>query len=72
VPTDSTTSCPHKGTARYWSVRVGDELVKDVVWSYPAPVSECHKIANLVSFYNEKVDIFVDGEQEERPLTKWS
>jgi uncharacterized protein (DUF427 family) len=43
-----------------------------VVWAYPAPVPECSKIANLVSFYNEKVDIYVDGQREERPRTKWS
>jgi uncharacterized protein (DUF427 family) len=72
VPTDTSTSCPYKGVACYWSLRIGDDVVKDVVWAYPAPVPECSKIANLVSFYNEKVDIYVDGQREERPRTKWS
>jgi uncharacterized protein (DUF427 family) len=68
VPTDTSTICPYKGTARYWSVRVGGELVEDVAWSYPAPIPECQRIANLVSFYNEKAEIFVDGALES--LTK--
>jgi len=71
-PTDTHTSCPYKGTASYWSIRTGDELVGDIVWGYPAPIPECSKIENLLSFYNEKVDIFVDGEKEERPVSPFS
>jgi uncharacterized protein (DUF427 family) len=72
VPTQKHTSCPYKGTASYWSVRAGDALVADVVWGYPTPIPECAKIENLLSFFNEKVDIFIDGEHEERPKTQWS
>src|SRR5262249_8695587 len=54
-PSESVTRCPYKGVARYWSARVGDKLVKDIVWSYPAPIPECPKIENLLSFYNERV-----------------
>ncbi len=72
VPTQKHTSCPYKGTASYWSVRAGDELAADVVWGYPAPIPECAKIENLLSFFNEKVDIFIDGAHEERPKTHWS
>src|SRR5262249_41163227 len=43
-PTDSATRCPYKGVACYWSARVRDKLVKDIVWSYPAPIPECPKI----------------------------
>jgi uncharacterized protein (DUF427 family) len=60
-PTQSVSRCPYKGVARYWSARVGDKLVKDIVWSYPAPIPECPKIENLLSFYNEHVDLYVDG-----------
>jgi uncharacterized protein (DUF427 family) len=66
--TDTLTRCPYKGVARYWSARVGDEIFKDIVWSYPAPIPECPKIENLLSFYNERVDIFVDGVRLERPV----
>ncbi len=64
--------CPYKGTARYWSVRAGGQLHGDVVWSYPEPVRECPRIAGLICFYNEKVDLTVDGVPEERPQTPWS
>jgi uncharacterized protein (DUF427 family) len=47
--------------ARYWSARVHDKLIKDIVWSYPAPIPECPKIENLLSFFNEHVDLYVDG-----------
>jgi uncharacterized protein (DUF427 family) len=71
-PTETSTQCPYKGRAVYWTVRAGDQTFKDVVWGYPFPIPECPKIQNLVSFYNEKVDIYVDGELQERPTTPWS
>ena len=71
-PSDTSTACPYKGRASYWSVRVWDKLFKDLVWGYPAPIPECPKIENLVSFYNEKLDIYVDGELQSRPVTPWS
>lgn len=71
-PTAASSQCPYKGTARYWSVRVGDELVTDLAWSYPTPIPESQKVAGLICFYNEKVDIVVDGDALERPVTKFS
>jgi uncharacterized protein (DUF427 family) len=65
--TATATGCPYKGTAAYWSVRVGDQLVPDAVWGYPFPIPECSKIQNLLAFYNEKVDIYVDGELDSAP-----
>ncbi len=70
--TDTTSQCPYKGRAVYWSVRAGGQLHKDLVWSYPFPIPECPKIENLLAFYNEKLDIYVDGELQERPKTPWS
>lgn len=72
TPTEKRTACPYKGEARYWSVRVGDELHADVAWCYPAPLPESQRIAGLVCFYNERVDLFVDDEHLERPNTKFS
>lgn len=72
-PSDTQTSCPYKGTAIYWSAQIGDQRFVDIVWSYPEPVPECPKIRDLLCFYNEQVDaIFVDGEELETPVTKWS
>ncbi|MBK8900978.1 MAG: DUF427 domain-containing protein [Anaerolineaceae bacterium] len=70
--TDSHTACPYKGTASYWSVQISENVYKDLVWSYPDPIPEAPKIKGLLSFYNEKVDIFVDGVKEKRPITAWS
>lgn len=71
-PTDTATRCPYKGTARYWSVQVGGSTHEDVVWGYDAPLPESQKIAGLVSFYNEKLDIYVDEVLQDRPKTKFS
>jgi uncharacterized protein (DUF427 family) len=72
VPSPTRSRCPYKGEAVYWSVRDGDELLEDIVWSYPAPIPEAPKIENLLAFYNEKTDITVDGVLQERPATQWS
>ncbi len=71
-PSETVTHCPYKGQAETWSVRAGERLIEDVAWSYPAPLSESGKIAGLIAFYDEKVDIWVDGVQQERPSTKFS
>lgn len=72
TPTDTTTECPYKGTAEYWSVDVEGTERADLVWGYPFPARESAPIAGMVSFYNEKVDINVDGELEPRPKTHFS
>jgi uncharacterized protein (DUF427 family) len=70
-PTASRTRCPYKGKAVYWSARVGDQTWPDVVWSYPDPIPECAKIKDLLCFYNERVDTYVDGALEAKPKTPW-
>jgi uncharacterized protein (DUF427 family) len=69
VPTDTSSRCPYKGTARYWSMRDG---LADVAWSYPTPLRESAQIAGLVAFYDERVDVAVDGVLQPRPKTKFS
>jgi uncharacterized protein (DUF427 family) len=70
--TDTVTHCPYKGAASYWSLTVGDTTYKDFVWAYPRPIPEIPKIENLLCFYNEKVDLFVDGVKQERPASPFS
>lgn len=72
VPSATRTRCPYKGEAAYWSVEVAGTRMPDIAWGYPAPVPEAPKIENLVAFFNEKVDILVDGVLQERPATPWS
>jgi uncharacterized protein (DUF427 family) len=71
-PSDTVTHCPYKGRARTWSVRLGERLYEDLAWSYPTPLPESQKVAGLIAFYNEKVDLYVDGARQERPSTKFS
>lgn len=66
------TICPYKGQARYWSLRAGDTFVPDAAWSYPDPIPENPKIRDLLCFFNERVDLIVDGEKVERPVSLWS
>jgi uncharacterized protein (DUF427 family) len=72
TPTATRSRCPYKGEACYWRLDVNGQHLDDVVWSYPAPIPEIPKIENLLAFYNEKVDIEVDGVAVERPKTQWS
>ena len=70
-PRDTTSACPYKGFARYWSVP-GSPAGVDVAWSYPTPLPESQKVAGLVCFYNERVDLTVDGERQARPRSPFS
>jgi uncharacterized protein (DUF427 family) len=72
TPTDKVTACPYKGTARYWSVNIGETTHPDAVWGYEDPLPESDRIAGLVCFYNEKTDIFLDEVLQDRPQTKFS
>ncbi|MGE2833907.1 DUF427 domain-containing protein [Mycobacterium sp. SMC-4] len=72
-PSDTQTVCPYKGTtSRYWSVRSGDTVHADLAWSYKTPLPAVSAIATMVAFYNEKVDITVDGVELARPQTHFS
>ena len=72
-PSDTVTSCPYKGmTSGYWSVLVDGTVHSDLAWAYDFPTRQLLPIAGLVSFYNEKVDIYVDGTRLDRPQTHFS
>ena len=71
-PSASQSHCPYKGTAGYWSVDTGHGVHQDLVWIYRTPLPESQKIAGLACFYNEKVDVYLDGVQQDRPMTHFS
>ncbi len=60
-PSDRQTTCPFKGQASYWSAQVGDETHEDIVWSYLNPIPSAEGIAGLMCFYNERVELTIDG-----------
>ncbi|HZC41421.1 MAG TPA: DUF427 domain-containing protein [Streptosporangiaceae bacterium] len=71
-PSDTRTHCPYKGTAGYWSVDTGQQVHPDLAWIYRAPLPESQKIAGLACFYDERVDVYLDGERQQRPHTQFS
>jgi uncharacterized protein (DUF427 family) len=65
------THCPYKGRALSFGARIDGRLHENVAWSYPTPLPESERIAGMIAFYNEKVDLRIDGELVERPVTKF-
>jgi uncharacterized protein (DUF427 family) len=72
VPSRTGSSCPYKGEANYYDIVIDGKEYKDYVWWYKYPSYESIQIAGRVCFYNEKVDIFLDGIQQQRPKSKFS
>ncbi|MFC4030023.1 DUF427 domain-containing protein [Streptomyces polygonati] len=73
TPTDLHTGCPYKGTAEYWSLTAaGADVPPNLAWSYPEPLPAVSSIRELIAFYNEVVDITVDGARLDRPVTFFS
>ena len=70
--TPTETVCPFKGQASYWSVRTPGTEHRDLAWCYEAPIEAATAIAGRVCFYNERTDVTIDGEAQERPETPWS
>jgi uncharacterized protein (DUF427 family) len=69
VPSQTVTHCPYKGSATYLSMRAGTLSMDDLAWSYPFPTRESAPIAGLVAFFDERVDLILDGERQPRPDT---
>jgi uncharacterized protein (DUF427 family) len=73
VASATTSRCPYKGAASYWSVKIGEEIFTDLVWGYIDPIPEMPKIRGLVCFFHERgCDIYVDDELIAAPKTKWA
>jgi uncharacterized protein (DUF427 family) len=66
-PTERTTTCPFKGQASYWSAQIGDDVYEDLVWSYLTPIPEAEQITGLMCFYNERVELTIDGARQPGP-----
>jgi uncharacterized protein (DUF427 family) len=68
TPSDKRTTCAYKGHASY----VGTDAHPAIAWTYPEPLPDAEQIRGLIAFFNERADIRVDGELQERPQTQWS
>ena len=72
TPSDTVTECPYKGrTSGYWSLTPGRGRsgYPDLAWTYHFPLTSVGAIAGLVAFYNEQLDIWIDGKLQPRPIT---
>ncbi|MET0147141.1 MAG: DUF427 domain-containing protein [Ilumatobacteraceae bacterium] len=72
VPSATPYVCAYKGTARYWSAHVDDSVVTDVAWTYEDPHNYATLVKDMICFFNEQVDLSVDGEHLPRPRSPWS
>ena len=71
-PTETSTYCPFKGHASYWSINIDGETIPDAVWSYPDPYLECLRLTGYVSFYTDQVQLEIDGERQAQVAPGWS
>ena len=62
-PSGTTTRCPYKGTAHYWSLRGENRYEEDLVWSYPEPLHDAEAVRGLLCFPQDRVDVEVDGDR---------
>ncbi len=61
TPSDTSTHCPYKGDASYWSAGAGGETCRDVMWAYQDPYDEMLAIKDNGAFYPDRVDIRTSG-----------
>jgi uncharacterized protein (DUF427 family) len=71
-PSSTQTYCAYKGQASYWSATVGDRVIPDIAWTYQQPLHDAAQVRGLTAFFDERIDVVVDGERHERPITPWS
>jgi uncharacterized protein (DUF427 family) len=67
--TDTSTTCPFNGRASYWSLELEGRRHGDIVWCYETPIPEMTDIAGMMCFFNERVELYVDDERQERPTS---
>ncbi len=52
----TTTYCPYKGEASYYSIPAGGERSVDAVWTYEAPYNAVAQIKDHLAFYPDRID----------------
>ena len=55
-----------------YAVPAGDRVVPDLGWTYQQPLHDATQVRGLIAFFNERLDVIVDGERLEQPITPWS
>jgi len=70
VRTTHQTHCPFKGNASYWSLKIGDKVAENAVWSYENPYRDAEPIRGYLSFYRSKISALYEGDEETAFLHK--
>jgi uncharacterized protein (DUF427 family) len=70
--TELHTTCAYKGHATHYTAVLADQELDNIAWSYPEPLVDAAEVAGLICFYQERLDLFIDGEAVERVQTPWS
>jgi uncharacterized protein (DUF427 family) len=68
-PSDTTTYCAYKGRASYFSVPDGP---RDIAWTYHDPLHDAEPVRDRICFFDERLDVSVEGKRRDRPATLWS
>jgi uncharacterized protein (DUF427 family) len=72
-PATKESECPFKGEASYLSVELDDGSThENLIWVYENPIPDAEAIKGRLAFFNEHIDLIVDGERQPRPETPWS
>jgi uncharacterized protein (DUF427 family) len=61
--TGHSTHCPYKGDASYFSIRVGDRVAENAIWTYERPYPAMAEIKNYLAFYPNRVDAIEELEK---------
>lgn len=72
TPSDTRSTCAYKGHATYVSTADARPEGRDIAWTYPRPLDDAFRVRDRLAFWNERTDIRVDGELQDRPVTPWS
>ncbi|MFC0452906.1 DUF427 domain-containing protein [Rhodococcus jostii] len=71
-PSATTTFCAYKGEAAYWSAVTPDGVLHDIAWRYDNPLVDATEVRGLLAFFDERIDLVIDGVARSRPVTPWS
>ena len=72
LPGTIDTVCAYKGKATHYSAVVGGDELANIAWSYPEPLEDAVRVQGMVCFYQERLDLSIDGSPVERVRTPWS
>lgn len=72
LPGTVASTCAYKGRATHYTAMVGKKTLTDIAWSYEEPLDDARDVEGLVCFYQERLDLVIDGQRIERVRTPWS